>query len=1490
MLTLSLVFEELVQGCLDQVLNAEELGTTVRDILAASSTDMFDPISVFLDTVSTVVPEASTEHRILRPMLEATDIDTARMRGELENGLLFEVGLVRTSFAKMAIRKATHALYRQSNYNLLREETEGFAKLITEYFTIVHSEPPSADVVSDTFQRVKALIGAFDLDVGRVLDVSLDVFANLLVKHNRFFVKFLRVSSWWPEQKVTHGIAWQEPIVSTLPQWASPEFSKWHYTDEGRGEQLRLREQRDIEFWQRVDKLGIKAFFELGARRITTPDIKAAIEATKPKKDDEPEKKPSEPSDFEKIQAWSEDWMLETGTLPPSGNRIAAQLLGFKLRFYASDTRDAHDILPDNLIYLAALLIKIGFISLADLYPHIYPLDEDMPAHREKLLKAKKEKEDKAGGIHNNALAMAGALPDDTLPAPGPVSRLRESESKGSSKPESERGTPPRVTEDPKDKLPEPVDQKVALLRSLLCIGAIPEALFILGRFPWLLEVYPDLHTYMFRVAHHSLNKVYEWARPFPSHSAMTKQSPQSSTGTQAAPRPSDYIPRRTLRWAKLEEKDAGDGIDYRFYWDDWSDNVPICQDVDDVFRLCKSWLKFVGLECGEDAILMTKLARIGKKSLAEDPSPKNLQRWTTLSATFLGPALSFSGRNPGVVNEVWDLFKNFDTATRYMIYTTWFNGNTKRQTAIIRKFAEVTSETKRLFNRINTENTRLMGRAIAKPAYACPGVVFGRALQTAEQYSNMTEPLVECCRYLTYLGYDCLNWTFINSFKEERPAVQGDGMVTKPWLKNAAFFIGKAYRRYSLMDPTPILQFVADQLLKGKLFMLEILEQLITSMAGIGPVLALTESQVHGLSAGPLLKAFTLEHYLGDKRHQAKTTARRLLKCLKEAGLTAQVLVALARELELYIFRDDVEDAPLKVVGANLDNLHSNFAQYLDFLRTYLTIEEFDAVIPGLVELMSDFGLGPAIAFTITRASLSIQINNARAERKAKKAESISPAKLETSDPGQANGDVTMGDAEDTPLVNGTNTDGDIKKELTSTEDAEMKDVSTTGDAEAKDTPNDDVVPVSTRPRDSSTPLPGHSNSEIEALANQLQVAMPETYGNHVCLNFFVTFWQLSLVDVFTVTSMKEMKEYTAASKFYAEKATRVPYDRRDVSAQAVEKRRSEIQGYNDQSAAFRNEAKETLEAALKLRTHLQDEMHKWFEGIPMMDVRSEELHDVILQDCFLPRILLSSQDAQFAAAMLKFMHEIGVPGFRTMKFLDQFFKHNTLTSIIFMCSSREAQNLGRFLNDILKELHLWYSSQANYTKFAHGQKKSLPGFGKKFNPDRTPAMFLDYDDFKRVLYKWHSQLFKAFEACFKSEEYMHIRNAINVLKAIATSFPKVDFMGKNLHSIVQHVSQHDSRDDLKLAALSLLGDLKKSEKTWLAPTAFSVVSPRIFEAITAASAKLKKNRPASASTTTPAAAGRTGSEAARTPQPPESQAKLKATAPEFKPGAANT
>ena len=56
-------------------------------------------------------------------MLLETAIPSEILRLELDVQLLEKLGLIRSTFGRVGIRQTTNLLYRQSNYNLLREET-----------------------------------------------------------------------------------------------------------------------------------------------------------------------------------------------------------------------------------------------------------------------------------------------------------------------------------------------------------------------------------------------------------------------------------------------------------------------------------------------------------------------------------------------------------------------------------------------------------------------------------------------------------------------------------------------------------------------------------------------------------------------------------------------------------------------------------------------------------------------------------------------------------------------------------------------------------------------------------------------------------------------------------------------------------------------------------------------------------------------------------------------------------------------------------------------------------------------------------------------------------------------------------------------------------------------------------------------------------------------------------------------------------------------
>ncbi|KAH8884807.1 hypothetical protein GQ53DRAFT_379180 [Thozetella sp. PMI_491] len=1414
---LTAIFQELIQSVVDLRLSGSDAGAAIKNMLASDATTEtdqdtpYDPPTLFLDTFQIYMElEPDVYRDELQNFMIATAISPDLMRLILDPEVLKKLGLIREAFSKMGVRYATNVLYRQANYNLVREETEGYSKLLTEMFTTSSNEPPTAETVQATFERTKGLIGAFDLDVGRVLDVLMDIFAAILIKQFKFFVKFLRISSWWPRSQITHSTS-ASGFVGGLPIWALPNHSSWLTTGEEDAAHVEERRKRDVIFWERARQVQMQAYFELGSRQPADAELQRLADAA---------------AESGHAADLRQQWIATTKTLPPIGNRDAAQILGFKLRFYSSEARNNSeiDVLPANLLYLAALLVKIGFISITDLWPHLWPLDEDIDQLREAKLKEIEEKEKEKRGGTTNALMMAGALPDD-MPAP-PTRRDAPV-----AKPEAEK----KAAETPENKLKPPKEQKGLLLICLLTIGAIPEALFILGRYDWILEAFADeVLPLIHRIINYSIDPLYKKSRPAGSQSDSFAAKPMpdidQSSATKGTVKLSSPPAKRTLKWPHPDKFDTNDGNAYRFYWDEWADNVPVCQTVDDMFTLCSTFLNISGVNIGKDPSLVAKLASIGIKSMADDPSAPNIARWQDLLRRLLVPCLSLGDPNSSNVAAVWDILQQFPVQDRYNLYAEWFEGSISRLPPIKKAFARTRSDALSIMKRLSLDNLQEMARKLAKTAYSSPGVVFKVALNQIQSYSNLIQVFVECGRYFTDMGYDVLVWSVLSSLGQNRSRTQADSILyTSQWLQALSKFSGKVFQRYAVMDPAPVVQYVNNQLFKGNATDLVILRELITSMGGVVSDVDFTEAQLRAMTGGELLRRETLIN-LGDRREKSAKSAQHLMRALVNNQLAGQLLVNIAQYRQSAIFKVPDDNAHIKYLATLLDDTHQTFIQYLELLRSNLDTVKFDSLVPSAAELMRDYGLDVSIAFMVTRASLR---SKGSAELSAPKEDPQTRALAPGAD---GDGDVSMGESAE--IAEADNTSAKTGRKA----DAFL---------------------------DSLHPL-------IQAIPSVL----PAETWLQLSPDFFVLFWSLQLNDlVFPQSS------YIAENNRLKKAAEEVLRQKSDAARTAVERQQEQLARQEQRKEILgrlkqlNDEQKHDLEYFGKARFALirQANNNTWLIGGPG---NANAISDALLEKCILPRIMLSFLDVEYSFRMIKFLHDCSVSNFRLMSFYDRLFNHNRLRSIIFTCSVREAEHLGHFLKCILEELTKWHGDQASYEKEALGEKeikatkdnpskktRSYTGFATAFDDDGKPTAFVDHKAFKDTLLRWHKNLNTALRACLSDMEWMHIRNAITILKAVLDFFPAIDFMGNKFLEQLKEINAREAasksgseasqgnRVDLSVAAQTAFSQLQKRKSAWVLIQAF---------------------RPG------PAGEAKSGSAT------PAANA-LRATAPEFKPGPAS-
>jgi THO complex subunit 2 len=95
----------------------------------------------------------------------------------LESDLMTRCNLTRIpgeGFGKMISQVKTQKHFTQVKFNLLREENEGFSKLIVELSQL----NISGTNVKVVIQNIQKLIGFFSLDPSRIIDLILTAFEN----------------------------------------------------------------------------------------------------------------------------------------------------------------------------------------------------------------------------------------------------------------------------------------------------------------------------------------------------------------------------------------------------------------------------------------------------------------------------------------------------------------------------------------------------------------------------------------------------------------------------------------------------------------------------------------------------------------------------------------------------------------------------------------------------------------------------------------------------------------------------------------------------------------------------------------------------------------------------------------------------------------------------------------------------------------------------------------------------------------------------------------------------------------------------------------------------------------------------------------------------------------------------------------------------------------------------------------------------------------
>lgn len=152
------------------VMTVSEMAQDRADVLSLIA-DLFSVIDVELSC-----SEDACERERFVSLVNACQllIPDFILKERLDAETLENMGLVQSKalFQQKYVKTKTKLYYKQQKFNLLREESEGYSKLITE----LNQDFPEHMTHLTVNQNIKSLIGCFNLDPNRVLDIILESF------------------------------------------------------------------------------------------------------------------------------------------------------------------------------------------------------------------------------------------------------------------------------------------------------------------------------------------------------------------------------------------------------------------------------------------------------------------------------------------------------------------------------------------------------------------------------------------------------------------------------------------------------------------------------------------------------------------------------------------------------------------------------------------------------------------------------------------------------------------------------------------------------------------------------------------------------------------------------------------------------------------------------------------------------------------------------------------------------------------------------------------------------------------------------------------------------------------------------------------------------------------------------------------------------------------------------------------------------------------
>ena len=424
-----------------------------------------------------------------------------------------------------------------------------------------------------------------------------------------------------------------------------------------------------------------------------------------------------------------------------------------------------------------------------------------------------------------------------------------------------------------------------------------------------------------------------------------------------------------------------------------------------------------------------------GEEEKTASTARSALSRAETLFTSVIFPATALLPGSAAAASLAWSCLELLPYEQRYRLYAAHRDvTNTSPLLSAASKMAVVAA--RKVMRRLHAPARALssaaqreraaaqapFARMLAKASHSAPLAVAAAIAAQAEAYPNMAEPSVEALKYCSPLTMDAMGFVLLDRLaSSRRPKLKDDGVNIADWLASLAAFAGCLCRRWpERVAARPLVQYVANTLKECDPYDLLVLKELLTTMGGVPTVADLSEAQVEALAGGSVLRELALNVGGGESAgggagaaapppsssslsasaatlmaaEKAKArVAARLAAALSEGGgegavdavadagdktkksdsLTLPLLILLAQQRKAIAVT--TSSPHIKLIAELYDKTHETCLQYSEFLAKSLSPKALAAALAPapLGAMSSEFGVDAPVAFDAWRSLLPL-------------------------------------------------------------------------------------------------------------------------------------------------------------------------------------------------------------------------------------------------------------------------------------------------------------------------------------------------------------------------------------------------------------------------------------------------------------------------------------------------------------------------------------